>query len=1663
MRKRITSLLLTLVMLLSLVPAMGVTALAASGDGSKGNPLMVSTYEDWKAAMQRSDETYIKLGADIDTSEMNGGFGLGSGDCTRVQSDIHLNLNGHKLTLLKQKINSGDTSSFIQVLQGSLTIEDTRDGGEIIGLNQVTMMRMELINVSRGTKLTLNSGKLHLKLNPDANVANATILSRGTVLINGGTVAISCPDGWDERAPYVDQQDCALSSDGEVMIKGGTFDGRIVLRVVAKASGVSDNVITGGDFKKSIYIQKDKTVTGDVPLNVSIQGGTYHYTPGYRMDEGVKESDPQYNLQFATLGFTRKNYDYAYYPLEDGTLQDLTAQYDINAFASIFPKNVIISATGQKYEYIDSRHSVKTIKYEDAVYTGASSALDLAHLVNSHYKTITVTTLPEDALKDMKLTVGSGGTPLPANGKFTVPGDVTLGSDGNRTETVYISAIGNKQLKEMYYSDPSKIDFGYRLNIFKDGVRVTDYTGDSLTYAAVGDEISVSVQLQNFQFEEGVYSIRLALWPYLRGSNAQIGENLVGIWKLTAKEAVDLPIDSVTLNVPELKVGDKSGDFTLSGTNTGVSNTVTTEWKDIPADGAKESTFYSAVVKLKAENGYVFDANTNVTLIGDNWGSATGISSDGKTMTVLVSVRILHKHTFGPWKDLGNGEYHFRECSCLSQEKEPHNWEYVAGDKYKCTVCGHTIDGEMERITFVYASLRSPIDGESPSSHTTEEWVGISGDHYTVESLVWKNEHGGDVTTFEAGKIYTGTVTFKADTGFVFAQDKINADDIFSSNVVNVGDYTLNTEATILTATFKLKDNTVVRPGLQVKVKLPTLNDKIGQSFPAAELVDTNLPDDVELTTSVYENIFADPIAGSVKPNKTYLYAVNLKFKNSSNDITTKYNVSYTVTDGGDAVYHTDNLAGYGILARYQTPDTSKISSVALTVTAPKYGKAPATSATGANDTLYDVGEPTWSPAVTDGKFGAEAYTVSIPVTAASGYSFDANCLYTVNGYAATYADGKVSYTFPALTAPHAHTYGDWTMLDDSQHSRSCTAGDDVQFEAHEFTAWTPNTGSDTHSRHCTVCKMTDGSTYTETANHNWQWVVDTAATPNAAGKQHEECVDCHAKRSENTEIPMLTSIKVEHLTVAKPVKDAVATAPTTTDSAYTVANTEWMAADGTPLAIGGKFQPGTVYTVKITLETAGAGVFSVKSTYNTIEGKTATVSPNLTGDNHADSVILTYTFDATEGTYVPTKPAITTVALPDGKVGDAYSQTLAATGSNPITWGIEAGDLPDGLTLVGDTIKGTPSKAGDFKFTVKATNGGGSDTKELTIKIADAEAAKYHTVTLTDAGTGATGAGSHAAGTTVNIYAGTKSGYTFNGWTSDDVTVLSASSKNASFVMPDKDVTVKANWVYNGGGSSGGGYTYYTIKATAGVNGSISPTGNVSVREGRDQTFTITPNKGYAVAKVLIDSKNVGAVKSYTFENVKKNHTIEVVFMKASGNPQTGVFVDVPEGSYYEEAVNWAVDKGITTGTDATHFSPDGICTRAQAVTFLWRAAGSPAAKSAAMPFADVKAGSYYYDAVLWAVENGITKGTSETMFSPDATCSRAQIVTFLWRSQKSPAAGTANPFTDVKASAYYADAVLWAVKEDVTKGTTSTTFSPDANCTRAQIVTFIWRALAE
>lgn len=242
--------------------------------------------------------------------------------------------------------------------------------------------------------------------------------------------------------------------------------------------------------------------------------------------------------------------------------------------------------------------------------------------------------------------------------------------------------------------------------------------------------------------------------------------------------------------------------------------------------------------------------------------------------------------------------------------------------------------------------------------------------------------------------------------------------------------------------------------------------------------------------------------------------------------------------------------------------------------------------------------------------------------------------------------------------------------------------------------------------------------------------------------------------------------------------------------------------------------------------------------------------------------------------------------------------------------------------------------------------------------------------------------------------------------------------------------------------------YQLSAVKEPANAEGSLTWTSSKPAVAAVDQSGKVTA-KGEGTATITVTCGTKSAACTVT---VSKPLVPEV--------PGT-TFTDVPAGAYYEEAVGWAVDKGITMGTSESTFTPDGVCTRAQAVTFLWRAAGSPAAKATSLPFADVKAGSYYDDAVRWAVENGITVGTSATSFSPNATCSRAQIVTFLWRTQKSPAAGSANPFADVASNAYYADAVLWAVQKDITKGTGATAFSPDANCIRAQIVTFLYRSM--
>ncbi|MDY3994080.1 MAG: S-layer homology domain-containing protein, partial [Evtepia sp.] len=267
---------------------------------------------------------------------------------------------------------------------------------------------------------------------------------------------------------------------------------------------------------------------------------------------------------------------------------------------------------------------------------------------------------------------------------------------------------------------------------------------------------------------------------------------------------------------------------------------------------------------------------------------------------------------------------------------------------------------------------------------------------------------------------------------------------------------------------------------------------------------------------------------------------------------------------------------------------------------------------------------------------------------------------------------------------------------------------------------------------------------------------------------------------------------------------------------------------------------------------------------------------------------------------------------------------------------------------------------------------------------------------------------------------------------------------------------------------STSGGVSTYAITVENAKNGDVTSS-HKTASKGTTVTLTVEPGKGYTLETLTVTDKSGSEIEltnkgdgKYTFTMPASKVTVTATFME--DNSMLNFFVDVPADAYYYDAVLWAVENGVTEGTnaDGTLFSPNDPCTRAQVVTFLWRAAGSPEPESL-RSFADVSADSYYAKAVAWAVENGITTGTGDGLFSPDAVCSRAQIVTFLWRAQQSPAAGSANPFLDVAADAYYTDAVLWAVENGVTMGTNAegTAFSPDDDCTRAQIVTFLYRCL--
>ena len=298
------------------------------------------------------------------------------------------------------------------------------------------------------------------------------------------------------------------------------------------------------------------------------------------------------------------------------------------------------------------------------------------------------------------------------------------------------------------------------------------------------------------------------------------------------------------------------------------------------------------------------------------------------------------------------------------------------------------------------------------------------------------------------------------------------------------------------------------------------------------------------------------------------------------------------------------------------------------------------------------------------------------------------------------------------------------------------------------------------------------------------------------------------------------------------------------------------------------------------------------------------------------------------------------------------------------------------------------------------------------------------------------------------------------------DITVTTPVLKTEAGANYEVGAVTKGTLTVNPRPSSGGGggssVSTYSVTVGKTENGSVSISPK-SASKGSTVTITVTPDKGYVLETLTVLDKNDKEIKltekngKYTFTMPAGKVEVKVTFM--DDNTMLNYFVDVKAGDYFYDAVKWAAEKGITSGTDATHFGPNAACTRAQIVTFLWRTAGSPEPKSTGS-FADVPTDSYYAKAVAWAVENGITGGTGDGKFSPNATCTREQAVAFLYRASGSPAVSGGSAFNDVAANAYYADAVAWAEKNEITGGIGGGLFGSGNDCTRAQIVTFLYRS---
>ncbi len=1213
------SVLLTLAMLLSLVPAMGVTASAAE-------LTTVNSYGELQTAVKAKKE-YIQLGRNIDTKDFHySGGGLDIADWLTFENQTcTLDLNGKTLSLLTRM---GDMPTFMRVYEGSnLTIKDSQGGGQITGeFENANAGDRYLIHMNKSS-LTLEGGTFRATAKPYGTNVNVIDYLESNVTIKDG-VTISQPehyayggggsalkgrgyalceqerefnygdkvshvvidggifDGWVRLIGYPD-------TNGSVQINGGTFKKGVQALYVAKKNNSDPTVtVNGGTFEDNVYLQ-DWDWKESLYMPYRLNGGTFKGTVDLHAVNNITvyqkpESNPNVALGlnecFGYSAVVTPDGTFAGPDAKTGVLKK-TGDYDYDMWlegTASNPVRIIPNAWGMKSVKLDGTEidyakdwngtveqmdnsTAHTLKFE--WYPLAQELKDAGYTYRSNFDCYTVGFNTPTTSVPISATATEYSHTIPAGEAPSVyPFDLQLNLDKNGSS---VGIFGNQHIVKLVVTQAPVVEPDPTIegNVY--------YTSGIVYGSPISIAASVTPAEATPAYQWQRSTDGGSTWTNIEGATsgrytpvaADMGENV----RIRVKVTAEGYLGEIVGEAVKVRKADNN-------------NYPEVIQLEAVQDGAGTYTGFE-ITNYDPNCEYVYNTTSTADWSANQISSATvtGLTS-GTTYYVFARFKGIATHTAGSIVSRNSIKL-FNDVPL----------QYVLLEGYDS---GETIYIKKgESVTLKVSA--DPSNANSWNEITFEDTgattsnIDISNgtiNASTGTSTPFPNGHTITITGKSVGSAnlrasYPGGPSNAYGTWPVEVYDDSNlANALRLENVYTYADITLseNDEAELPT---DLPTLLPANSGYHLEWRI------LKRGTYGATYVTEN--DNIKL-----EDGKIKPKAAHAASEKAQLELVAVKDGSTEYKTLPKTSLFYVAVTAAPVIELT-GLTVAPAKVNLELNATYQLSAVKEPVNA-------------AGSLIWTSDKPDIAAVSSTGEVTAKAQGTAI-ITVTCGTK-SASCTVTVG------------HTHDTDAQP-------WVYMDPGTHIKTCTAGDDFKVEAHDFSAWT-KVDDTNHSRTCSKCKKSgETANYTETANHNWQWVAVTPATPNADGKQHEECADCHAvKAGSETVIPALTSIKVENLTVAKPVRDVAATTAASTDSTYYVESTEWKDADGTTLAIGDTFRSRTVYTVNITLKTAGTDVFSEKSTYNDIEGKTAAVNPVLTGDAHADSVILTYTFDSTGG-----------------------------------------------------------------------------------------------------------------------------------------------------------------------------------------------------------------------------------------------------------------------------------------------------------------------------------------------------------------------------------------------------------------------------------------------